>query len=81
MGRASIKWGQVVRYCAAYGYEIRNAKGGEKVILSPPSNSGSRKPVRIGHKCCNHAGDELYPCYISKLRNVLNMDMDELAKF
>ena len=83
MGRPAIKWGQVVRYCNKYGYTIRDGKGGEKVIISPPNASAgprSRQPVRIGHKCCNRDGDELYGCYVSKLRNVLNFDMDELMR-
>lgn len=82
MSRPAIKWGQIERYCNAKGFTIKPA-GGEKIIYPPKHNNTarSRQGVRIAHRCCSHAGDELMGCYVSKLRNVLGIDIDELLTY
>jgi hypothetical protein len=81
MSRTTIKWGQVVRYCNKHGFEIKQGKTGEKTIIAPKGDGieRSRQAVRISHLCCGGNNDELFGCYVSKLRNVLKMNMDELA--
>lgn len=82
MSTPAIKWGQVERYCRDRGFTITSS-GGEKIIHAPRTGGGdrTRQQVRIAHRCCSHAGNTLMGCYVSKLRNVLKIDLDELLKY
>jgi len=55
------------------------ARGGDKFIVSPKGWQSTGKPVvRIGHKCCTHAHDIVYPAYISKLERTFNVTAAEI---
>lgn len=74
-----VKWGQVKRYFDHKGYSIRS-KGGDKVIVAPPDgNEGrTRQTVRIGHKFCTRAADELLDAHIAKIRRAFGVTRQQL---
>ena len=80
MSQPRLKWREVERYFARHGYQIRGS-GGDKIIIAPQAGTkGGRQVVRIGHKCCNHPGDELYPCYVSLLRRAFNVTPEQIRE-
>ncbi len=82
MGRPTVKWGQVQKYFIKRGYEITGS-GGDTIIKAPADNqnlTASRNQVRIGHKCSNHKGDELYDCYVQSLKRAFGVTWQDILK-
>lgn len=74
-----MKWGRLERYLIRHGYQIAS-RGGDKVIKAPKNNDPTRprQQLYIGHKSCGHAGTELFPVYVSKLRNVFGITEEDV---
>jgi len=80
MGQPRLKWGQLERYLLRHGYDIR-PQGGDKVIVAPKSTErGTRNTLRIGHTSCSSAGAELLKVYVSKLRNVFKITIEDTTR-
>jgi len=72
--RPVVKWLQVRNYFLRRNYEIRSS-GGDKIIIAPKvgDKKRSRNTVRIGHKCCNRPGDEMYDAYLSAIKRAFGV--------
>ncbi len=80
MSQTTVKWGQLERFVLGHGYRIRPS-GGDKIILAPKDGKlRTRNQVRIGHKCCNKPGDELYDCYLSALHRAFGITRKGILK-
>ena len=79
MGRQRLKWAQVKRYFDRHGYTI-HWQGGDALIVAPATDSAgrTRNTVRIGHKCCNHGGDELFDCYVQAIRRAFGVNANDI---
>ena len=77
MGQPRVKWGDVKLYLERNGYEIRH-HGGDKIIVGPPSPGSRRQTVRIGHTSSRNAGTELLRVYVSQLKRVFGINIDDL---
>lgn len=80
MGQPSVKWGQVRRYFKRRNYEIYGS-GGDKIIVAPKDSDAarSRQTVLIGHKCCSHAGDEVWPSYLQAIRRAFGVSARDIV--
>ena len=78
MGQPRIKWGQLERYLLRHGFEIRSQRGDKIVIAPKDGRERSRNTLRIGHTSCSSAGAELLRVYVSKLRNIFNINIDDI---
>jgi hypothetical protein len=80
-GRPSVKWGQVHRYFIRRNYTIV-PRGGDKYIVAPKDGDAaarSRNAVMIGHKCCSHAGDEVWPCYLQAIKRAFGITAADIV--
>ena len=78
MSQPALTWGEVERYCRRHGYEIKPS-GEDKLIYPPKSpQSGLRPIVRVGHKYCGHAGNQLLPCYISAFKRKFGLTIQDI---
>ena len=79
MSQRKVKWGQVRRYFRRREYTLRN-DGGDIVIVAPPDNNPgrTRQTVRIGHRFCNHAGDELRPAHIAMIKRAFGVTREQM---
>ena len=79
MGKHTVKWGQVHRYFVKRYYNIKGS-GGDKIIVAPKDGKPrSRNTVLIGHKCCSHAGDDVWPCYLQAIRRGFGVTAEEIS--
>lgn len=67
MSEPRVKWKDAKRYFTRNGYELY-CNGGDIMIVAPKGSSAHRPVVRIGHKFCNHSGDELSPGHLSLIK-------------
>jgi len=80
MGQPRVKWGQVESYCNSHdGFSIRSS-GGEKFVIGPEAGTGKTRAVRIGHTSCASKGTEMLRCYVSNLKRVFGISIDDLTK-
>lgn len=78
MSRSAIKWGQLERYLQRHGYQIKGS-GGEKIVVAPKDGKQrSRNTICIGHTSCSSQGSQVLACYISKLKNVFNISIEDI---
>ena len=62
MSQQSVKWALVKRYFSKRNYEIKFS-GGDAYIYAPRDGNNeerSRNVVKIGHKCSNRGGAEVW---------------------
>ena len=80
MSQRAVKWKHIQRYFTGKGFTIRPGKGGEKCLVAPKGWQGGsgRSVVRIGHKYCTKANDELPPCYIAAIKRAFGVSRQEL---
>jgi len=71
MSGPTVKWGQLDRYLQRHNFHIYT-KGGDKIIRH------HGKTVRIGHKFCNHYGDQLLPAHLSALKRVFGIGVEDI---
>lgn len=74
-----VKWGRALAYFNRHGFTIR-AQGGDKIVIAPSDGDAvrSRQTVRIGHRFCSRAGDELPPGILGKIRRAFGVTADDL---
>ena len=61
MSQPVVKWGQLKRFLSRNDFQIYNS-GGDIIIVKDGI------PHRIGHKYCNHSGDEISRGHLSKIK-------------
>lgn len=80
MSSRAVKWSDVKRFFLSRGYVIEGS-GGDKIIKAPketPKKPRTRNQVRIGHKCCNKPGDQIYECYLSSLKRAFSVTREDI---
>ncbi len=75
--KGTVKWMRIKKLAKKKGIEVLMGKGGERKLMGEGPD-GKIHQVRIGHKCCNHPGAEVYRPYLDKLQNHFGWSDDEI---
>ncbi|HLL89738.1 MAG TPA: hypothetical protein VK324_10560 [Tepidisphaeraceae bacterium] len=79
MSQPTVKWGQLERCLIRRGFTIEG-RGGDKVIKAPKDGdrTRSRQQLYIGHTSCGKAGSQVLPVYLSKVKNLFGITIDDI---
>ena len=79
MGQPRVKWGQIERYFAKRGYEIKGS-GGDKMIIAPKTDdpNRTRNVVRVGHKWCSSGGSEVLHASLQQIRRSFGVTAEQI---
>ena len=70
MSQQEVKWKHIYSYFSKRNYEIYN-EGGDTA-------SRTRNVIKIGHKCSNKPGAQVYDCYINNIRSAFGVTRKDL---
>jgi len=71
MSRPAVKWGQLKRFLLRNGFQIYNDSG--DVIITKDGTAH-----RIGHKYCNHSGDEISKGHLSAIKRKFGVTRSDI---
>lgn len=77
--RGTVKWRHIVELAKKHGVEVLMGKGGERKLKGRGAD-GKFTQVRIGHRCCNHAGSEVWAPYLKTIQRHFGWTDEELYK-